>query len=122
MLTTTQKEIVDAIDRKLHLGTRDNNWQYPVEITPEGVVMRQSDCGTVRPTVVITIECWRERIKLYGLYKKVGMWSFVKADDPAAGDIAFCERSPHSGGRRIHRLEAEVAKLKEELIRKDSEC
>jgi len=109
------EQVESAITSHLHLGGRGGNmtvhgmsWDYPVGIELGNIVLRDSDCGLVKPTWEITTDEWRERVEHYGLYKKVGFWSFVPADDPAASTIAFCERHPHSAGRELYKLRMEA--------------
>jgi hypothetical protein len=116
MSEAIREQVEDAIARNLHLGAPPKamsihgmHWHYPVEIAMGDIVMRDSDCGLAKPTWTITTEEWERRVRLYGLWKKVGMWSFVPADDPAAAAIALCERDPHVAGRELHRLRMEAA-------------
>lgn len=110
------EQVEDAIVRKLHLGAPSKamsmygmHWHYPVAIELGDIVMRDSDCGLAKPTWTITPEEWERRASVYGLWRKVGFWSFAEADDPAADAIAFCERNPHSAGRELYRLRLAVS-------------
>lgn len=105
------QQVDDAIDKNLHLGCEGNHmstwgmtWHYPVAIELGDVVMRYSDCGLAKPTLKITIAEWTERVTTYGLWRLVGGWSFVRADDPAARCIKHCHHSPDSAGRELYRL------------------
>lgn len=104
-------QVEDAIARSLHLGAPKNlmsvhrlHWHYPVGIEFGDIIMRDSDCGEAKPTWKITVDEWRRRVDEYGLWKRVGMWDFARADDEAADAIAYCHRSPESAGRELHRL------------------
>lgn len=111
-------EIEDAIARQLHLGAPPKalsmhgmHWHYPVAIELGDVVMRDSDCGLARPTWKITIDEWRERVERYGLWKSVGLWEFVPAEDPTASCIAYCHRNPNAAGMELYWLRKRIEEL-----------
>ena len=66
-----------AIENKLHLGCYRRNdsmtWLYPESIQLGFIIMRWSDCGSVKPTKTFTVEDWIESYNSYGLYKRVGI-------------------------------------------------
>ena len=111
-------QVEDVIRRKLFVGAPGRTalggprWAYPDRIELGDVVMRDADCGLAKPTFVWTLAEWSENVLRHGLWRKVGMWDFVRADDEAAEAIAFCHRSPGAAGRELHRLRNE-AKPKE---------
>lgn len=88
---------------------RMNSWVYyrPTRIDQNTIVMRDLDCGMVRTPVWWTPEYWQERLK-DGIWRHVGNWEFVRADDPAADSIAWCHRDPNSAGREMYRLQQEL--------------
>lgn len=101
------QEVEMAIKNKLHLAfsvSPSQSWGYPVEIKVGNIIMRDSDSGAVRPTWEITTACWAENEAKFGLWKKIGLWLFIPADDPAANDIRFAELNPTAAGREIYRL------------------
>ena len=110
-------QIEDAIRRELHICGRYRtpiggpSYEYPVAFDALSVTLRDGDCGLVKPTRSIPIDEW-VRLAEGGLWRRVGMWSFVLDSDPAADEIAQCERFPHSAGRELHRLREEVARLR----------
>jgi hypothetical protein len=109
-------QVEDAIKRNLHLGTKARatsmfqmHWIQPVQIVDGNIEMRNSAGGL--DTWFITPEEWAERVAQYGLWKMVGMWSFVPADDPAAAEIAFAHRCPDAAGQQLYRLKQRIAEL-----------
>ena len=115
MSKTVYDQVEDAIRRKLHLGgpakamsVYGMHWHYPVGIELGNIVMRDSDCGLAKPTWAITTDEWSKRVDSYGLWRKIGLWKFVLADDPAASDIEFCHQNPHGAGRELFRLKQRV--------------
>ena len=112
-------QVQDAIKRKLHLGMPPKttsmygiHWQYPDKIEDDKIIMRDSDCGSVKPVIPIDFEEWDRRIKEFGLWKKVGLWSFVEADNPAAECIKFCHKDPESAGRELYRIRKLLSELR----------
>jgi hypothetical protein len=101
-----------AIEGKLHIryGRTLNggmSWWYPdkEQTDPKVVVIRDGDCGEVRPTRTISREEWDRLEAQFGLWKRVGFWDFAPAEDMACEAITFCHSNPQAAGRRLHRLE-----------------
>jgi hypothetical protein len=102
----------EAIEGKLYIRYGKTlhghlSWWYPDAEQPDPeneVVLRDGDCGLARPTRTISRAEWDERVEEYGLWKSVGMWSFVPADEPAAGVIRYCHAHPEAAGRELYRL------------------
>jgi len=123
---TVYEEVEDAITRKLHLAYRrslgrnwhssDMGWHYPDSIRLGNIVMRDSDCGSVRPTWEITTDEWSERVEKYGLWKMVGIWEFVPADDPAADCVRSAFANPAGAGADVYRLRKENAILEKGIV------
>jgi len=114
------QQVEAAIKGKLHVLTpRPNHfldpwtWRYPVGIEHGNILMRDSDCGLAKPVMTWTTDQWRERVSPEGdgLYRKVGMWDFVPADDPAVDCIRWCHSAPESAGRELYRLRQEIEAL-----------
>jgi hypothetical protein len=78
---------------------------------PDAVVIRDGDCGEVRPTRTIPRAEFDQRVRDYGLWRKVGLWDFTRADDPAANVIAYCHRSPQSAGHMLWRYQERLRRL-----------
>lgn len=103
-------EVERCIRERLHVGAPGTTplggprWAYPDRIELGDIIMRDSDCGLAKPTFTWTAAQWSENRKRHGLWRRVGMWDFVAADDPAASDIRFCHQSPDAAGRELHRL------------------
>jgi hypothetical protein len=74
-------------------------------------VIRDGDCGEVRPTRTIPRAEFDQRVRDYGLWRKVGLWDFTRADDPAANVIAYCHRSPQSAGHMLWRYQERLRRL-----------
>lgn len=84
-------------------------WRRPIRIENGDVVMLWGDCGIEsRPEDLCrwTLDEWREAAGEDGqyMYRKVGLWAFAPADDPATDDIRYAHTSPESAGRQLHRL------------------
>ena len=111
-------EVERAISEKLCVVTGMNflgpKYGYPVGIELGDVVMRDADCGLAKPTFKFTIEDWRKAAGENGEYllRKVGFWSFERADDPAASYIESAHRHPQWAGRRLYELERDLAAYK----------
>jgi hypothetical protein len=75
------------------------------------VVIRDGDCGEVRPTSTISREEFDQRVRDYGLWRSVGLWSFVPADDLAVSAIRYTNAYPDSAGRELHRLRERLRRL-----------
>ena len=106
-----------AIEKKLHVayGTTPLGgcgFCYPDCIKYGNIIMRNSDCGTCRPTTTWTCEQWEERAGTSNLWKKTGIWDFTRNDNPAKNEIAYCRSSPNSAGEELHRLMIENKELK----------
>lgn len=112
-------ELREIAERKLYFRYGSTlqggmSWWYPDKEQPDPentVVIRDGDCGEVRPTRAISREEFDRRVRDYGLWRSVGLWSFTRADDPAANLIRSCERNPHGAGHRIYRLEERLRRL-----------
>ena len=111
------EEVERVIQQRLHIGAPGTTplggprWAYPDSIELGNIVMRDSDCGLAKPTFIWTTDQWEENQKQCGLWRKVGMWSFVRAEDPAADEIALCHCSPEWAGQELARLRARVEEL-----------
>jgi hypothetical protein len=109
-------QVEDAIARELHISGRYRtplgglSYEYPVAIEDGNIVLRDGDCGLSKGVRIITTDEWA-KLARGGLWRRVGMWSFTLADDPAASDIAWCHRSPEAAGYQLHRLRCEVERL-----------
>ena len=126
MSETTDKQVEDAISRHLHLGGPAKttsmygmHWHYPVGIIYGDIEMRDSDCGLVKNSWTITTAEWEERVEKYGLYKSVGLWEFVPADDPAVAEIRSASRCPTAAGRALYDARQEIERLRAELDRRN---
>lgn len=118
------QQVEDAIHRKLHVlrgvdGTF-NSWlfAYPVGIELGDIIMRDSDCGLAKEPMIWTPAEWSERVGIIdgsGLYRQVGFWDFVPANEPAADCIRYCHSAPSSAGRELYRLRREVEALEARL-------
>ncbi len=110
MSEAVYEEVEWVIRKRLHIGAPGSTalggprWAYPDHIELGNIVMRDSDCGLAKPTFVWTTDEWADNRRKHKLWRKVGMWDFVLADDLAASAIAYCHRSPDSAGRELHRL------------------
>ncbi len=115
MDAAVREQVEDAIRRNLYIGGRYRtplggmSFEYPVEVLLEEIVLRDGDCGLAKPTRAIAADEWT-RCAMSGLWKKVGLWSFVKADDEAADAIRFCHEFPSAAGTELHRLRTNAAK------------
>jgi hypothetical protein len=113
------QQVEDAIARKLHLGRGywglGPKYCYPIAIEHGDIIVRDSDCGLVKPTMTLTTDAWAEMVEKYGLWKKTGFWHFTPADDPAANLIRSANRSPSWAGHEIYELRKRVEALEEEL-------
>ena len=112
------QQVDDAINRGLHLayvGKLQQTWHQPLAINLGMIQMCKSDCGTAWDSWEITVEEWVERVRECGLWRNVGMWNFVPADDPAASTMRQAHRSPGWAGREVYRLRIEVEELKRQL-------
>ena len=118
-------QIKDAIDKRLYLGaprkhdwgTYSIHWNLPIAIDEDRklITMIDADCGTVDRSWDITYEQWTEGFNTYGLWKKVGMWEFVKADDPAASNIRYCNHNPEGAGRHLYNCEIRIKELESQV-------
>jgi hypothetical protein len=116
------RQVENAIASRLHLGgppkpssIYNMHWWRPVAIDLGDVVLRDSSLSHLEYR--LTVGEWADRVRQYGLWKMVGMWSFVPADDPAAGVVAMCERYPQSAGHELYDLRQERDKLRAEVER-----
>ena len=107
----SEKGLYFRFGRQLQGGT---SFWYPDKEQPDPeneVVIRDGDCGEVRSTRTILREEFDRRVRDYGLWRKVGMWDFVPAEDPAANKVAFCHRSPQTAGHMLHRYSERLRRL-----------
>jgi hypothetical protein len=117
-------QVEDAISRKLYLGGPAKKhpyvgiypiyFRYPIEIRNGNIIMRDADCGLAKPTIEITTDEWAKRVKEFGLFKKVGLYRFVSADNPAASCIRYCETNPEAAGEELYRLRCRVLEARDE--------
>jgi hypothetical protein len=98
----------EAIDRGLHVYVGRSPMggmamRRPREVLPDGgVVTRDSDCEPVRSEATWTRAEWDKAVRRGGLWAKVGLWAFERADDPAVGTIRYCHAHPATAGRELH--------------------
>ena len=115
------QQVERAIERDLYVprGTRGigtTAWYRPIRIQNGEIVMLWGDCGNPNHPEDLsrwTPEQWRECVTENGtgLYKRVGMWDFAPACDPAADLIAEAHRYPESVARELYRARLRIAEL-----------
>jgi hypothetical protein len=111
----------DAIARGLHVGYGRTplggpGYRRPRAVRPDGsVVIRDSDCEPAQTERIWSRTEWDAAVAAGGLWRRVGIWDFVLADDPAADEIAFCYRSREAAGRKLLALSQRVAALERVL-------
>jgi hypothetical protein len=106
------QQVEAAIQRALYVPL----WYRPIRIEHDEIVMLWGDCGNPnRPEDLSrwTPEQWRECVteEGAGLYRRVGMWDFVPANDPAADLIADAHRYPESVARELYRARLRIAEM-----------
>ena len=108
MSEAVYQEVERAIREKLHVGVFVKGrwpspwtWCYPDHIENGNIIMRDSDCGLAKPTFSWTTDEWAARVNSGGLWRQVGMWDFVRAEDAAADDIRYAHSNPEGAGRRL---------------------
>ena len=84
-------------------------WWRPIRIENGNIVLLWGDCGNENRSSDLwftTPDKWREMVSEdgAGLYKRVGIWDFVPAYDPAADCIKFCFADPEAAGRELYEL------------------
>lgn len=103
-------QVEDAIRRRLHVrrarASGGYSYWHPLSIQDGNIVLRDSDLG--QRTRTITTDEWAELAE-HGVWQLVGIWDFVRADDPAAGAIAYCHRNPNAAGRELYQHRQEAA-------------
>ena len=76
------------------------------------ILLLNADCGRKGEEYPVTPEEFSE---LCGggefFYRRVGMWSFEPADDPAADLIAYAHRCPAAVGRQLFEARQRIAEL-----------
>lgn len=108
MSEAVYEQVERAIREKLCIAGRYRthmggpSYEYPVDIRLGNIVLRDADCGLVKPVRVITTDEWARLTP--PLWRQVGFWDFAPADDPAISEIAFCHHNPESAGRELYRL------------------
>ena len=133
MSEAVYQQVEDAISRNLYVpsGTRvagTSAWWRPIKIDLGHIIMLWGDCGREdRPEDLSlwTPERWRDVVSEdgRGLYRKVGLWSFWPAFNPAIDEVLFANRHPDSAGLELHRLKKEVAELRRKVeATGESEC
>lgn len=116
MSEAVYQQVEDAIRKRLYVCGRYRtplggfSFEYPVAIELGNIVLRDGDCGLAKEPRIITTEEWERLVSGGGLWRKVGLWDFVPADDDAADDIAWCHSSPESAGRALHRLRSAASR------------
>lgn len=109
----------EALDNHLHLGANSahhaflnkNYWDRIVKVENNNVFLTNSDCGQDREALPISFSEYETRVRKDGLWKQVGLWSFVPYDDPAASDIAYAEKYPKSAGRLLYEAKQTIKHL-----------
>lgn len=119
MIKYLHEIVEDAIARKLHVYHPTEvaplgrpKVMHPVRLEPGQVVLRDSDCGG--RDVFWSLETWRNAAGSRGenLLRKVGIWEFVQADDPAASDVEWASQDPRRAGEMLYTTAAECKLLK----------
>ena len=91
-----------------------SSYEYVVGVELGNVLLLNADCPTTRSPVPVSPEefsalCGNGRY----FYRKVGMWEFVLAKDPAADLIAWAHQNPHAVGLELHRARERIRELEQ---------
>ena len=127
-MSEAEQIVDDAIRRNLYLGHwRDRavgvhpaghlHYIQPINRSGDIVTMIDGDCGLAKPSWTMTVTEFAKQADKYGLYRRVGMWSFVPFDNPAADAIEECHKFPQAAGRELYTLRKRVRELEVEIER-----
>lgn len=116
-------QVEDAISRNLYTF-RDYRssgrpiWMRPIRIALGNIVMLYGDCGTLSRQEDLsrwTTDEWAEAARNPGLFRRVGLWSFVRDDDPAASEVSYCTNYPDQAGHDLYDLRMMVSGLQDRI-------
>jgi len=94
-------------------GFCSSRWYWEVLKTDdEGITVKLFDAAYAEPERM-SYRKIDELIICYGLWDKVGMADFVRADDPALQWIKYAHSYPEEAGRRIYKLQRELERERE---------
>uniref|UniRef100_A0A6H1Z8L8 Uncharacterized protein n=1 Tax=viral metagenome TaxID=1070528 RepID=A0A6H1Z8L8_9ZZZZ len=88
-----------------HLRWTGSRWFWEIikECGVAGTVVKLFD-APYAPAFVIPCREFKEHIKQHGVYRQVGIYQFVRADDPAASCIQYAHQYPEAAGRELYDL------------------
>jgi hypothetical protein len=115
------QQVESAIREELYVprGTRaigTTAWYRPIRIELGEIIMLWGDCGNPNNPADLSRwspDEWRECVNANGdgLYRRVGMWDFEPASDPAADLIESAHRYPESVARELYQARLRIAEL-----------